>query len=308
MPSSSNSGNYCAILAASLFGAVVVVTRVVVQEIPPINLAVLRFSQGGLVLFICLSVFARHLLRVRPSDLPFLALLGGIMFAAFPVSFHLGVSHTGASRAALMLATMPIWSAILARLAGKERLNARQISGILLTFAGMGLVLAERGINLGVGGAALIGDGFMLLTALCGAVYGILGKRMLAKYPALTVTAYAMIFGVLLLLPAAMLGGMQESFSKLQGSTAWLVAFLGIIGGALGFLLWTTALTRLSPTQVAVYANLNPLVAAILGVILLGERLNLFFAAGFLAVVAGVLLVNRNQRPAVPLAHETDRE
>ena len=64
------------------------------------------------------------------------------------------------------------------------------------------------------------------------------------------------------------------------------------LGGAAAFLLWTWALSRLTPTQVAVYVNLNPVVAALLGVMLLGERRSSLFLLGFVAVVAGVLLVN----------------
>ncbi|HVD16813.1 MAG TPA: DMT family transporter [Actinomycetota bacterium] len=63
-------------------------------------------------------------------------------------------------------------------------------------------------------------------------------------------------------------------------------------GGGLAFLLWTAALSRLTPTRVAVYVSLNPVVAALLGVWLLGERRSVPFAIGFAAVVAGVALVN----------------
>jgi drug/metabolite transporter (DMT)-like permease len=68
--------------------------------------------------------------------------------------------------------------------------------------------------------------------------------------------------------------------------------FLGIFGGAIGYLLWTFALTRLSPTQVAVYVNLNPMIATLLGATLLAEKLTGIFIAGFVTVLGGVVLVN----------------
>ena len=105
------TGNIAAFVAASLFGASVVATRVAVQEIPPLSLAVLRFGQGGLILFFCLLVGVRSLLQVNRRDLPFLILLGAILFAVFPVTFNAGLRLTEASRGALMLATMPLWSA-----------------------------------------------------------------------------------------------------------------------------------------------------------------------------------------------------
>lgn len=76
-------------------------------------------------------------------------------------------------------------------------------------------------------------------------------------------------------------------------------AVLGVFSGALGFFLWTFALTRLTPTQVTVYINLNPLVAMVLAAALLAESLTIVFAAGFGAVLLGVLLVNWPKRTEV---------
>jgi drug/metabolite transporter (DMT)-like permease len=290
------SGNFAAFLAAGLFGASVVATRVAVQEIPPLNLAVLRFGQGGLILFLCILIGARDLLKVKWHDLPFLVLLGAILFAIFPVTFNISLRFTEASRGALMLATMPIWSACIARVARKERLILRQAAGILLTFAGVGIVLAERGLRWQGTSLSLGGDGLMLLTALCGAIYGVLAQRMLSRYSALTVTMYAMLFGTFLLFPAALVEGLPQAFVRIDGKVAVLILFLGIFGGALGFFLWTFALTRLTPTQVAVYVNVNPIVAIILGAVLLAEKLTGVFVVGFVAVVVGVLFVNWPRR------------
>jgi len=286
------SGNIAAFFAAALFGASVVATRVAVQEIPPLNLAVLRFGQGGLILFLCLFIGARNLLKVKQHDLPFLVLLGAIFFAIFPVTFNISLRLTEASRGALMLATMPIWSAWIARVARKERLIVRQVVGILFTFAGVGIVLAERGLKWQGTWVALGGDGLMLLTALCGAIYGVLAQRMLSRYSALTVTMYAMMFGTFLLFPAALVEGLPQAFARIDGKVAILIIFLGVFGGALGYFFWTFALTRLTPTQVAVYVNVNPIVAIILGAALLAEKLTGVFVVGFVAVVIGVLFVN----------------
>jgi drug/metabolite transporter (DMT)-like permease len=166
----------------------------------------------------------------------------------------------------------------------------------LLTFAGVGIVLAERGLTWRGTALALAGDGLMLLTALCGAIYGVLAQRILIRYTALTVTTYAMLFGTFLLLPAALAEGLPQALARIDGKVAALILFLGMFGGALGYFLWTFALTRLTPTQVAVYVNLNPMVATILGVALLAERLTGLFLVGFVAVFAGVLLVNWPRR------------
>jgi drug/metabolite transporter (DMT)-like permease len=149
----------------------------------------------------------------------------------------------------------------------------RQVVVVLLTLAGVGLALSKHGLDWHAGSEALVGDGLMIVTALCGATYGVLAQRAFARYSALTVTTYAMVLGTLLLLPAALVEGLVSVFLWLDGQTLALLVFLGVFGGALGFFLWTFAWTRLTPTQVAVYVNLNPLVATVLGAALLAERL-----------------------------------
>jgi drug/metabolite transporter (DMT)-like permease len=286
------TANAGALVAAIFFGASVVAVRVAVRDVPPLTLAFLRFAQGGLLLLLFLLVRSRSLLRIGWRDVPYLLLLGAVFFTIFPVTFNASLRLTEASRGALLLATMPLWSVLLARAAKKERLTTRQTCGVLLTFAGVGAVLAERGLTFSATRLSLTGDVLMLVTALCGAVYGVLAKRMLARYKALTVTAYAMVFGTLLLMPAAFLEHAASAMVRMRPDTVMLVLFLGVFGGAIAFYLWTFALARLSPTQVAVYVNINPMIATLLGATLLAERLTGVFIAGFAAVIGGVLLVN----------------
>ena len=290
------AANAGAFIAAILFGASVVAVRVAVQDIPPFTLAILRFGQGGFLLILLLLIWARDLLRIGWRDVPYLALLGVIFFTIFPVTFNMSLRLTEASRGALMLATMPLWSVLLARVAKRERLSTRQIFGVLLAFAGVGVVLAERGLTFVGTSLSLVGDALMLVTALCGAVYGVLAKRMLTRYNAMTVTAYTMIFGTLLLVPVAFFEDPSSAMARMRIDTVVLVLFLGIFGGAIGYFLWTFALTRLSPTQVAVFVNLNPMIATLLGATLLAEKITGIFIAGFVAVLAGVLLVNLRGR------------
>ena len=231
---------------------------------------------------------------------------GGLLArAGEEVTFNASLRLIEASRGALVLATIPLWSALLARIARSERLVPRQIGGVFLSLGGVGLALAERGLGWQGGLGTLSGDGLMLVTALCGAVYAVLAPLALARYDALIVTTYAMVLGTLLLLPAAVVEGLVGVLPQLDGQTVALLVFLGVFGGALGFFLWTFALSRLTPTQVAVYINLNPLVAMVLAAALLAEHLTITFVAGFCAVLLGVLLVNWPERTQAASANRS---
>lgn len=297
---STTAANVGGAVAGVIFGGAVVATRVAGREVPPLSLAVLRYALGGGLLLLALLVRARRLPHVRRRDLPLLASLGIILFAAFPLAFNTGLRLTEASRGSLMLATAPFWSALLARAARREHLRPRQVGGLALTFAGVMLLLAERGLHWQANARALAGDGLLLVAALCAALYAVLAKPALARYSALTVTTYAMIVGALALAPAALVEGLLPALGRLTGRTLALTLFLGIIGGALGWYLWSFALSRLTPTQGAVYVNLNPMAATALGALFLGERLTGVFVVGFIAVLVGVLLVNLPLRRAAP--------
>jgi drug/metabolite transporter (DMT)-like permease len=286
------AANTSALVAAVLFGASVVAVRVAVRDIPPTTLAVLRFGVGVTVLLGAIAVTRPELLRINVRSLRTAALLGVIFFSLFPLSFNAGLQYTQASRGALMLATMPIWSMLLARWAVGERLVARQMLGIGLSLCGVLIVVAERGLVFASDGRAFLGDALVLLTAFWGALYGVLASRALEREHALTLVSYSMLIGTIFLLPIALAEGLVEELGQFDPSLAGNVLFLAIPGGAIAFGLWTAALARLSPTQVTVYINLNPVVAATLGVLLLSEPATPIFLASFVAVLAGVALVN----------------
>ena len=283
--------NASACIAATLFGASVVAVRIAVRDIPPLTLALLRFGQGALVLLAALALFRRDRLRIEPRDLPYLGVLGAIFFAVFPTTFNMGMRYEAASRGALLLATMPLWTLVIARLVSGEQLTFRQMLGVFVSVAGVAIVIVQRRAAGGGSIDIVRGDLLLMITALCGAIYNVSAKRMLRKYGGLTVTFYAMLIGSLLLTPALAVER-SPSYAALSADTIWIVVFLGVLGGALAFSLWTSALRRLSPTQVAVYINLNPIAATLLAATVLHEQLSALFVVGFLGVAAGLMIVN----------------
>lgn len=281
---SSAKANAAAATAALLFGASVVAVQIAVRDVPPLTLAFLRFGQGTMLLAAGLALFRRDLFHVARRDLPYLALLGVIFYTIFPVSFNAGLQYLPASQASLLLATTPLWTLLLARAVTRERLATRQIVGVIVSISGVAIVMTDRGL----GQVSVAGVLLLITTALSGAIYNVLAKRALAKYNGVTVTFYAMLAGSLLLMPSLV----GSHLNLLSRETLALVAFLGVLGGAVAFTLWTVALRRLSPTEVAVYINLNPIAASLLAAAMLGERLTPAFVVGFVAVAAGVLIVN----------------
>jgi drug/metabolite transporter (DMT)-like permease len=281
--------NASALAASVTFGGATVATRAAVREVPPFTLGFLRFAFGGLLLMVLLLLWRRSVPSLQRKEYALLAMLGGALFGLFPLLFNSGLRLTEASRGAVMLATMPLLSLLLARRLRRERLVPRQVVGVVCTVVGVVLIFAEAGATKGV---AALGDAMLLACAGLAAVYGVLARQVVTSLGPLTVTAFAMLFGSALQLPVATLEIQRYGFPHFDAETLLLLGFLAVIGGAAGYLLWTAALTRLTATEVAVYINMNPLVAALLASMLLREGLTPIYLGALAWVLGGILLVN----------------
>jgi len=248
------------------------------------------------VLFAVLALRGKQQFDVTRIDLQTFAVLGLLMYATFPVLFNSALQYTTASRGAVILATMPLWTALLARRYAGESLRIGQLLGVLISVAGVAVVFAESGLGRPGAPDAFLGNSLMLVAALIAAIYGVRIKSVLARHDALKVTAYAMAIGAAVLLIPAMIKELPGALAAASGRTLLLVLYLGIAGGAIAFWLFSVALTHLAPTQAIVYVNLNPVVATLLASVFLDEPLTVSFAFGFALVVAGLLLTNLPRR------------
>lgn len=301
---SSFWGPVAAALAAVLFGASVAVTRFVVVQTDPLTLALLRYVIASAI--IMPLVWALHGLRLPLRALLPIAALGVLFFAAFPYLFSAALQYTFASRGALLIGTSPVLTMSLGILLGQERYSHRRALGVALTLGGLALALGEKLAQASGPAGVWRGDLLMVGALLCGVTFMLASRRYIRAYNALRVSAYAMLAGVLALaLVSGVTGGLlPELRFSAEGWAA--VAFLGILGGALGFYLAIWALGRITATQSAVCLSLNPTTATMLGALWLGEPLGPGFAAGFAVLLVGIVLTNWPVRePAEGLAAAT---
>ncbi|MGD9711665.1 MAG: DMT family transporter [Thermomicrobiales bacterium] len=281
-----------ALAGSCLVGAAVVATRVAVEDIDPIGLAFLRYVQGAFLLFAVVLLTGSSPLAITRRDIRSFALLGILMFALFPVLFNTSLRYTSASRGAIILATMPLWSALLARRFRGERLRSMQIAGVLCSFAGVLVVFAESALEPSGGTSAIVGNLLMLATALVGGLHAVLAKPIMSLHKPLLVTAWSMLAGAALLAIPAVLDGVPGQVTDASTKTLMLVLYLGSLGGAIAFWLFAETLKRLGPTQALVYVNINPVVATLLASVFLDDMLSPTFGLGFLLVIAGLLMTN----------------
>ena len=268
-----------------------VATRFVIEQTAPASLTLLRYAIG----FLCLLPVAL-LVGPRPRfggrDVLPIALLGIAQFGILIMLLNYALRFVPSGRAALIFASFPLLTMLVAAAAGAERLTARKALGVLLTLGGVACALGERGLHRGAGGQAWLGELVVLASALVGAVCSVLYRPYLKRYRALPVSTFAMLASVVFLaVPAAGEG----FFATLPRFTPWgwaAVLLIGIGSGG-GYYLWLWALEHAPPTEVTVFLALSPITATLLGGALLGETLSALVAFGVALVTAGLWLATR---------------
>jgi drug/metabolite transporter (DMT)-like permease len=272
-------------LLSCCFGAgAAVATRYLIGAADPFTLAALRFGGGAL----CLAPLA---LLLRPrwperGDWPAVAGLGFGFYAVFFVFYNVALAYTTVARGTLALSTLPLMTMGVGALLGIEALTARKTAGVLVATLGVAVALAS-----GLGAApagAWRGDLIMAAATLCMALYNVWSRPFIARSSALGfLTAGMGVGGAALVGISVAFGGVAQIAGF--GARDWLAAiYLAAGGGALAFFLWVYALQHASPTRVANTMTINPLVASLLAMALLGEPFTLNLAAGLVAVFAGI--------------------
>ena len=285
---------YLAAIAAAVtstqVGSAMVATRFVVDQTGPISLALLRYLIG----FACLlplALLATPRVRFERCDLLPLALLGVIQFGVLIALLNYGLRFIPSARAALIFATVPLLTMVIAAALGHERLGAAKTLGVLLTIAGVGLALGEKAVRRGGGPNEWIGELAVLASALCGAACSVLYRPYLRKYPTLRVSAFAMLASVVFL---ALLAAGEGFFDALPRFTAggWAaVVFIGI-GSGVGYYLWLWALGHAAATEVTVFLALSPVTATWLGAWFLAEEVSTMSLLGLAGVLLGLWLAS----------------
>lgn len=283
-----------ALVSSALGGTAAAVTRYLVGGADPILLASLRWGIGFVIL-----LPTALLLSVRwPSrrDLPSVLLLGVCFFGLFFILYNIAIGYTTAARASLALATLPLHTMVVGALLGVERLTLRKVIGVGVAVLGVVAALAAGLAESPVG--AWRGELIMTGAVFCMAFYNVLSRPLMQRSSALGFLTVGMGAGAAVLLLA---GALRGSFAALNAFTAaqWTAGlYLGVAGGALAFILWVMALERATPTRVANTMTVNPIAAATLAALLVGEPIRATLVVGLVAVFAGIWIATSQAKSA----------
>ena len=284
-----------ALFAVLVWGASFVAIKIVLKYVPPITLVWMRFAVG--VVILGAAVGLRHQFSLpKPKDWLYFALLGFL-----GITFHQWLQSTGlvtsqATTTGWIVASMPIFIAILGWLILKEKLNWLQALGIILAAFGVLLVVTHGNLGSLVSGKfGTPGDILILISAPNWAVFTILSRRGLKTYPAALMMFYVMAFGWMFSSVLFVAGRGWESIHNIA-TEGWIaLGFLGILCSGVAYIFWYDALKVLPVAQVGTYLYIEPVVTVIVSFLLLNEKITLAGILGGVVILLGVWLVNQSK-------------
>jgi len=284
-------GAICLSLAASIWGAMYVVVKVVVEVVPPLELVWMRYLIAVIALGIIGSMM-RQSWKIAKKDWLIIFLVGLIGNTISIVTQEMGTMLSTAQMGAIITATTPAFMVVFARLILKENITLKKCLSIALATIGVGIVVGNGQIDV----TQQLGGLYLLLAALTWALMSVFVKKVPSHYSQIVVTTYTSMIAVMLLTPFVLprLKNLDLA-SVLQPTISGGLLYLGIISTAGGFLLWNKGLQLMNASSGGLFFFFQPIVGTFLGWLLLGETIGLSFWIGSLLIFSGVFIVIRDE-------------
>ncbi|MBO8164600.1 MAG: DMT family transporter [Brevibacillus sp.] len=293
-------GGLCLSGAASIWGGLYVVSKVVLDVIPPFTLLEIRFAIALLILGGMAAAKGRF---VPLKDIPAMMMIGLVGPTISIGAQFLGTKLSTAHMGALITSASPAFIALFAVWLLREKLHLFQWTGIFLATVGVLVVVGVP--DSADSHSSFLGNLILLLAALSWGLYTVLCKRATATYSSLVVTAYATFFGLIFSSPLMF---WELSVTPVNWTFDWTVVlgilYIGIISTAGAFYLWNKGFELMSAGSGAGFFFFQPIVGTLFGWLLLDEEVSVGFFAGALLILTGVSLSNLNGRQEGPETSE----
>jgi len=255
--------------------------------IEPFTFAFYRYIISSVVLLTIVS-FTKREPKIERRDWGRIVFLGILIIPFNQTLFLVGQNLTGAGHGAFLFSTTPVWIFIFALVHLKEKATWRRTTGIILATAGVMTIMLSGALEIGT--EYLLGDAIILVSVLAWGYYTVLGKTLVQKYGALRITAYALAIGSAMYLPFGGWFALQYDYSQATLAAWGSVVYMAIGLSVIVYVLWYWLLKYLEASQIAVYHNVQPVIASTLAYFFLGESLGLAFIVGGIIILAGVII------------------
>ncbi len=279
-------------LTTVIWGGTFVAGRIAVQDMGVFSIAFLRFAIATLLLLTISANRGESSPKLTVKEWIGIVVLGLTGILAYNAFFLGGLKLLPASRASLIVALNPIAIALSSAVVFRESLSKLKLFGILISLIGVSIILSKGNpIDLLRTGIST-GDLLLFGCVASWVSYTLIGKQVLKTVSNLTATTYSGLIGSATLFPLALQEGLLSDLPKLSLSAGLSTAYMGVLGTVVAFLWYSEGIRKLGTTRTAIFTNLVPITAVLIGVLGFGEPFTGSIALGGALVISGVLCTN----------------
>lgn len=264
--------------------------KIVVTHIMPLTASALRYTIAAIVLLIINLPHLKLLPDIFRKNAIMFIVLGVVGVAGFNGLFLLGLKYTSPINGALIMATNPLITALLAALVLHESIKVNQRIGMLVSFTGVVMVITHGSWDTLIHMRIAKGDWIIFLANVCWASYGVLNRRYVKYSSALVTTTSTLALGALLLVVVAFFEphGYESALHQRWDIYA-LILYMAICGSALAYLSWNYAIEQLGPSRTSLFFNLVPVFTVVVSFVS-GMSIDWTQMVGGALVIGGVLI------------------
>jgi drug/metabolite transporter (DMT)-like permease len=281
------------VLAMVIWATNYSVAKAALEVMPPFVFNTLRFSAGAVTLLVLMKASGEKLILPRREWLPliYVSFLGN---AVYQVLFLNGLHQTSVAHSVLITTIAPIGVVVYNIWRKKERGSRRVALGIVLALGGVGTVILSRYAGqMDFSPAMLIGDGLMLASAVIWVINTLALGPPLERNPALAASFWMLLWGILFAAILAAPDFLRFDWSQVKPESIRGILYSGVISIGGASTIWSFAIKRLGTSRTAIFVNLQPIIAAIIAALFLGEAVTPWLVVGTVIALTGMWLVRR---------------
>jgi drug/metabolite transporter (DMT)-like permease len=281
-----------------LWSANFIIGKVALREFPPVLLGALRIGLAGLfVAPVCWRKVRAASDPLRPRRDWFLLAFLAACNVGNQLLFLIGLNRTSVAHSTLILATGPIFVLLIAARIGLERITWRKAVGMAIALAGIAVLVqptsAQRPPGSGRTDATLAGDAVTAAACVLFSMFAVYGKKATKTFGTVVINGFTYMGGAVLLAPIVLWQARDFPFSQVTAAGWSSLVYIALIPSIICYLIYYHALAHISASRVAAFIYFEPLIAMLMAVPFLGERITPSLVASGTVIFTGVYLTER---------------
>ena len=280
------------LMTSVLFSGSYIAGKYTTLDLGPLTTTLLRYLIALLFLSGLLLHYKRRALCLRRRDIVPALLLGLFGIVGYHYFFFQSLRYTEVANTAIINALSPVLTSLAAAVLIKERLSRGNYAGVLVAFIGVLLLLSRGDSNTILDLRFNKGDLLMLLSVISWMVYALLIRTMLDRYSGFTLTFYATLFGVVILLVLAPQEAPLADIQEISRASLLAVVYMGICGSGLGYLLYNLSIREIGPTRTSSFVySVIPLIVAVLALLFFQQPITPIMIVSMILILIGLRMM-----------------